>query len=323
MANTFLKADKIAATALGVLEREIVLPALVWRNAGGNFQGAFGDTISLRVPARTTARSRQLRGARPTEGDNPANAPAGIITMDSLTETKVDVTLDEEVYNAIPITDEELTLDIVDFGPQVLQPQVRAVAEGLENKLAEEMTGASYATVLTLEEDQDPYEVFIDARKALNVANVPMNDRIAVVGAELEARILKSEHLSHADKSGDNTALRDAEIGRYAGLPRIYTSNALPEDVGFVFHRTAYVMSLQAPVVPAGVTYGSSQSFESLAMRWIRDYDFRNVQDRSLVGTYVGTNIVADGPEVEGDPTFVRAVKIELAESSSAASSSS
>src|SRR5690606_41970058 len=100
-----------------------------------------------------------------TESDSPANARAGIITMDSRTETKVDVTLDEEVYNAIPITDEELTLDIVDFGPQVLQPQVRAVAEGLENKLAEEMTGASYATVLTLEEDQDPYEVFIDARK--------------------------------------------------------------------------------------------------------------------------------------------------------------
>lgn len=31
-------------------------------------------------------------------------------------------------------------------------------------------------------------------------------------------------------------------------------------------------------------------------MRWIRDYDFRNVQDRSLIDTYIGTNIVADGP---------------------------
>ena len=46
--------------------------------------------------------------------------------MDELTETKVDVTLDTAVYSAVPVTDEELTLDITDFGAQILEPQVRA-----------------------------------------------------------------------------------------------------------------------------------------------------------------------------------------------------
>lgn len=289
MANTFLKAERIAAAALGLLEREIVLPALVWRDAGGSFAGSAGDTISIRVPARTTARSRPLRGTRPT-----ASEGEGIITMDQLVETKVDVTLDEALYSAIPITDEELTLDITSFGQQILAPQVRAVAEGLENKLAAQMIGASYANTLTLD-TTDPYKTLVDARVQLNKDNIPMNGRTAVVGADMEGVFLKSEHLSMADKAGDNSALRDAAIGRVAGFGPVYVSNALPPNVGFVFHRTAYVLSMQAPVVPDGASYGTSQSYQGMAMRWLRDYDFRNVQDRSLVDVYAGTNIIADG----------------------------
>ncbi|MET9262405.1 P22 phage major capsid protein family protein [Amycolatopsis sp. NPDC004079] len=310
MANTFLKANKIAAAALGLLQREIVLPALVWRDAAGDFAQAAGDTISIRVPARTTARTRTLRGARPTTSEG-----AGIITMDELTETKVDVTLDEDVYSAIPITDEELTLDITNFGAQILAPQVRAVAEGLENKLAAEMTGATYATTLTLD-TADPYKTLVDARVALNKSNVPMSERTCVVGADLEGVFLKSEHISMADKSGSDSALRDAVIGRIAGFGNIYVSNALPPNVGFCFHRTAYVLSMRAPAIPDGASYGRSQAYAGLAMRWLRDYDFRNVQDRSLVDSYVGTNIIADGPDgpdTDANPDFVRAIKITAA----------
>ncbi len=304
--NTFLKAQRIAAAALGLLEREIILPGLVWRDAGGDFAGAAGDTISIRIPARTTARTRPLRGARGT-----ASEGEGIITMDTLAETKVDVTLDEAPYNAVPITDEELTLDISSFGQQILAPQVRAVAEALENKLAAEMVGATYKTNLTLD-TADPYNTLVDARVQLNKDNVPMSERTAVVGADLEGIFLKSEHLSRYDASGDNSALRDAAIGRVAGFGPIFVSNALPANVGFVFHKTAYVLSLKAPAIPDGASYGSSQAYQGLAMRWLRDYDFRNVQDRSLVDTYVGTNIIADGPEAGTPPakTFVRAIKL-------------
>jgi hypothetical protein len=304
VANTYLKATKIAAAALGLLEREIILPALVWRDAGGDFAGAGGDTISIRVPARTQARSRPLRGTRTS-----ASEGTGIITMDELTEHKVDVTLDEALYNAVPITDEELALDITNFGQQILAPQVRAVAEGLEMKLADEMINATYATTLTVD-TADPYNTLVDARVALNKANVPMSERTCVVGADLEGVFLKSEHLSMADKSGSDSALRDAAIGRVAGFGPVYVSNALPPNLGFCFHKTAYVLSMKAPLVPDGASFGSSQSAFGLAMRWLRDYDFRNVQDRSLVDVYAGTNHVADGATnevqlvtVTGSPT--------------------
>jgi hypothetical protein len=34
-------------------------------------------------------------------------------------------------------------------------------------------------------------------------------------------------------------------------------------------------------------------------MRWLRDYDFRNVQDRSLVDVFIGTSSVVDGKSNE------------------------
>lgn len=310
MANFYLKATRIAAASLGLLEREIILPRLVWRDAGGDFAGAFGDTISLRVPSRTTARTRTFRGARPT-----ASEGHGVIVMDDLAETKVDVTLDTAPYSAVAVTDEELTLDITSFGEQVLRPQVRAVGEAVENSIASEMVGATYPAGhdLTMPTDplEDPYDTIVDARVALNKANVPMNDRFLVVGADLEGVFLKSDHLNRVDQSGTDSALRNATIGRLAGFEAVIVSNALPSNVGFAFHRTAYVLSMRAPVVPDGATYGASQSFEGMAMRWIRDYDFRNVQDRSLIDTYIGTNIVADGPgtnevqtvTISGSPT--------------------
>lgn len=298
MANTFIKATRIAAQSLGLLEREIILPALVWRNAGGDFAGAAGDTISIKVPARTQARTRTLRGAR-----TAASEGNGIITMDDLTQTKVDVSLDTDVYNAIPITDEELTLDIADFGRDVLEPQVRAVVEGIENAVAAEMTGATYATTLTLSTTV-PYETIVDARVALNKANVPMTERYLVVGADMEGIFLKSAELHQADKAGTDTALRQATIGSLAGFSQVVISNALPANVGFAFHRTAYVLGMRAPAIPAGVSYGASQVANGLAMRWIRDYDFRNVQDRSLLDTYIGTNIVADGANEQQSVTI-------------------
>jgi len=304
VANSFIKAQRIAAQALGLLEREIILPGLVWRDAGGDFAGAAGDTITLRVPARTQARTRQLRGVRPTTSEG-----AGIITMDELTETSVDVTLDTDVYSAIPITDENLTLDIVDFGAQVAEPQVRAVAEGIENAVAAEMTGATYATTVTMgTAEGDQYDALVDARIALNKANVPMTERFLVIGADMEGRLLKSDELHQVDKSGSSSALRDATLGRIAGFTAV-VSNALPANVGFAFHRTAYVLGMRAPVVPAGASAGASTSAFGLSMRWIRDYDFRNLQDRSLYDTYIGTNIVADGANeaqtvtITGTPT--------------------
>lgn len=300
MANSFLKPSIIASTALGLLESQVVLPQFMWRDAQASFTGRVGpagDTVTIRIPARTQAREYAWRNDRTTA-----------IVVDELTESSLDVKLDTHLYNAIAVTDEELSLDIASFGDQVLQPQVRAIADAVEARLAAMMTAATYDTELVVDET-DPYKTLVDARTALNKAGVPLSDRFCVVGPDIEAAMLKSDHLARADQSGSTDALRDAQVGRMAGF-QVFVTNSLPGDEGYCFHRTAYALVQRAPVVPDGATFGQSQSFAGLAMRWIRDYDATHLQDRSIVSTFMGANVMTD--EIDGVPTLVRAVKMTL-----------
>jgi hypothetical protein len=320
VANSFLKPEVIAAAALGLLERELVLPRLVWRMGINDFKGAADDTVTVRVPARTTAREYEWR------------TRVSPIVLDELTETSVAVTLSKHPYSAVAVTDEELTLDIVNFSEQVLRPQIRAVAEKLETYVYDAMNGADLHWPViapgagdspggggsTAEYDNDAKDILValvEARRRLNVKNVPVAGRVIVVGADIEAILLNGSQLLDASAAGDAGALRDAQIGRLYGMP-VYTSNALPSDQAWVFHPSAFVLANVAPVVPAGVVMGASQSYEGLAMRWIRDYDANYLRDRSVVSAFAGYASVEEDPDPSsavGDQLEnVRAVKIDL-----------
>ncbi|WP_275462068.1 P22 phage major capsid protein family protein [Streptomyces noursei] len=302
MANQFLKPEIIAATALGLLEREITLPQLVWNDAISDFSGAKNDTVSIRVPSRLTAREYGWRNNRSSE-----------IVLDELAESKVDVSLNHDIYSAVAVTDEELTLDITDFGTQVLAPQSSAVARAVEDLLATTIEGATYATTITIN-PADPFAAAVDARTALNKAEVPRDGRTLLVGADVEAAMLKSELLKRVDESGSDGALREALIGRYAGF-NVYGSNAIDPGTAFAFVRSAFIFAMRAPAIPAGVSFGQSQSYKGMAMRWLRDYDPTRLRDRSVLNTYVGTAVVRDNTAATGSPEhleLVRAVKLVM-----------
>lgn len=307
MANVFLKPEVIAAAALGLLEREIALPQLVWNDAISDFAGAKNDTVSIRVPSRLKAREYGWRNNRSSE-----------IVLDELDESKIDVSLNHDIYSAVAVTDEELTLDIRDFGAQVLAPQSSAVARAVEDLLATTIEGATYATTITIDE-ANPFKAAVAARTALNKAEVPRDGRVLLVGADVEASMLNSELLKRVDESGSEGALREAMIGRYAGF-NVIGSNAIDPGTAYAFVRSAFIFAMRAPAIPAGVSFGQSQSHAGLAMRWIRDYDPTKLRDRSVLNTYVGTAVVKDNTAAAGDPEhleLVRAVKLRLAGSGS------
>lgn len=297
MANTFLKPERIVRTALGILSRELVLGNLFFKATIDDFRGAKNDTVSFRVPAVLTAREYGWR--------NDRSSP---IVIDDLTETVVDVTLNHDFYSAVKITDEQLTLDITDFGYQVLQPQLRAVAEKAETVIATALSGATYANEVDFDEaTDDPRKVVIDARRALNLANVPQAGRFLLVGANVEAAILKADGLLNVDQSGSDSALRDASIGRLAGF-LIVTSNSIDPDAAYAAHQTAVVLGAVAPANPAGAVRSSSASYQGWGMRWLQDYDPTILSDRSIVSTFAGATAVEDG---DGDE-MIRAVKINF-----------
>lgn len=298
MANTFLKATVIDRTALKLLEREIVLPRLIWSKASANFQGAYNDTVTLRLPAVATAREYTWRNTRGSE-----------ITVDDLTETSVPVTLNHDIYHAAAITDEQLTLDIVDFAEQVLMPQVKGVARGVEDLIATTMNGATYANQLNIADSENGmWGTLVEARRLLNVANVPRDGRVFLVGSDVEAELLTDDKFIRADSIGApaTSALQEATITRAAGFT-IVGSNAIDAETAYAFHPTAFAFANMAPVVPDGVVSGSRTSEAGLALRWIRDYEALKLRDRSVVSTFAGCTSVADD-----GTNNVRAVRINF-----------
>lgn len=322
MANTFLRATQIAQMTVGLLYRDLVVAGTVWTDAinPGEFTGAFNDTVTMRVPARRVARKRTLRAGT-------------AIVNDTSAEFGVDVKLDTDVYNGAPITDEDLTLSITDFGAQILAPQTRAVAEGIEDEIAGEIEGATYQAGMTIDADNaefdddlsntDWYKVATRARRLLNEKDVPPTERFMLVGTDVEEQMLVSDRLARFDNIGPEAplALRNSIIGQMAGFV-VVPSNAIDPGEAYAYHRSAFIAAMRAPLVPRGVSFGTQQNLGGggstgylggVSTRWIMDYDYTNTTDRSLVNTWVGTATVND-PVTPSDPesTFAlnRAVKI-------------
>ena len=296
-ANTFQNATRIARTAIGTLDLELVLGSTVWRSADAEFTGGTGYTVNVRIPAKLTGLDY---GDAFTEHSNALTAAA-------VTERVVAVTLDAMPYHLAPLTDEDLTLNIDTFEARVLVPQATAVAEKVESILATAMDGATYDTVLNMDES-DPWATIVAARKYLNSKKVPGRDRYLAVGTDIEADILGDpDLLRRVDASGQDGTLREGVIGRLGGFTVVPTA-ALPADTAIAYHQSAFVLATRAPVVPQGAAAGAGMSQNGYGLRWIRDYDPDYAQDRSFVSTFCGTAVVTDPNPSSLE--LIRAVKI-------------
>lgn len=313
MANEFIKATRVVRTALGLLVRDVVTPRLVWRDAAGDFRGAKDETITVKVPAYFEANKRALRAG--TSKDKS-----------TLVERSVDVTLTDNLYGVIAVTDEELTLDIDAYEEQIVAPVIGGIVRGLEDEIVTEMQTATYANTLELDLD-NPTHTFTKARRHLNDARVPMEGRSAIVGSAIEEVLINA--LTPVNESGSDEALREAAIGRLRAFG-IFGVPALDPYEGYAFHRTAYVLNSRAPFVSRGTPWGATESFEGFAIRVAQAVDADELVDNFHADVYVGTNHVTDVGTLDDDGVFtpaedpddsgaedlfVRAVKITMAES--------
>ena len=307
MSVTTIKAEKVVALALGLLTREMSLGALVWRDGLGDFSGYKGDTVTIKVPAYAVANERALRS-----GDAR--------TKSSLAENKIAIKLTDDLYLDVPISDEELSLDIADFGAQVVRPVTDAIARKVEDKLAillgspKDGMGQAlvYHTTLAHAVGTDkPYDTVVDARTALNNAQVPFGNRFIVTGSDLEADILKSDQFVRADASGQTETLREAKIGRIAGFD-VYTSQALAPDEAYACHKSAVALANRAPVVPAGAPWGASGNYNGVSIRTVRVFDPNEVEDRFVADSWMGAGMVTDPGHFDANGKFVPSA-VELA----------
>lgn len=86
-----------------------------------------------------------------------------------------------------------------------------------------------------------------EARRRLNVNNVPQQDRVLLISPDQEKAMLDLENFLHADKYGAREALLNGEIGQVFGF-RVVVSNLLSSKQAFAYHRECVGYAMQKMV---------------------------------------------------------------------------
>lgn len=278
---SLLTAKPIGELAIELLRRQIVLPALVSRVGSADYTGS-GGTVTLRVPVPRTAREQETPGAQ--------------IDFDAMEEESVDVTL-KHWYDATILTDEDLTLSLVDYGRQVLAPQVASVAEAAENELAGVMGSLTPDPEIAWPAEADPEgdeDVLLAIREKLSDDDVPLGNRSVAVATDIARRLLKVPKFSQADTRGAAglTALEQATLGTIYGM-QVVESTALEKGIAVGFHRSAFAYGNRAPVVPDSV-FGASIADSGIALRVIRAFNPNTLSTASVTSVFAGAATVED-----------------------------
>lgn len=286
-ANAFFTPQQVAAVALELLADDMVFASTFNRDYQANFGAGKGSVVNVRVPAALKARRVG------------SLTPAVAITLDNLTETTLPVSLTDMTYSAVPLTDADLTLNIEDFARQVIKPQVGAIAadiEALALATLQSVTPTVTASVptsgqLPLYDPTKPDILFVRARKMLRDNGAPSDGLYAAVGTGIYADLVSSNLLTPVLNAGNSEALMNANVGRLRGFT-VIESNELGDGEMIWYQGESATMAVVAPEVPAGAAFGTSESTEFGAIRWIRDYDSGLLVDRSVFSAFIGAQIM-------------------------------
>lgn len=292
MAVIKAKPEKVIEFFLGMVGRELLGPDLITRVSEDFFKGAQNDTVSMKVGnLRAVARDYEFR-----------TRTAPIVMDDIEGGDTIPITLDRHVYSATALTDEQLTLDNIEFATDVLTPQVEAVVGNYESKVVAAFRGAQAASTVTSTLATDPHLIAIEARRLMNSYQVaPYSGRVFLIGSDVEAAWLASTRLSSVDKIGNvSDAVREAVVGSLAGSPVITHPNLLPNEA-YYFHKSSFVQGSVAPVAPRGAVVSAKASRNGYAARWLMDYDPNFLRDRSVVSSFIGINEILDERDANGD----------------------
>jgi hypothetical protein len=274
-------AKRVSSLMVPLLTRTLVLPNTVARAPGGEFAGDNGDTVTVRVRATRSA------NVQSTAGDDVSG------NFSAISETGVDVVL-SHLYDGVLITDEELSLELVQFASQVTQPQLAAIATGAEDELAGEMNDVTADETDLSSSNVDDY--ILEARETLSSNDVPLGDRFAAVSPAAATLVLGIDEFNRdAAASGDSSALREAVIGRYRGFTFVESNGLTGGDLDVVmnfYHRSGFAFANRAPVAPRGAAQSAAVSQDGIGIRQIFQYDPATLSDQSVVSTFAGAKLI-------------------------------
>lgn len=298
MANSLYTATQAARSTLAALRYLTVLPRTVRQDFSAEFVAGRGRTVDVLLPASVGA-SRNYTDANRTARD--------AIVFDDISQNTVPVTMDVQVYKAVRLPDDFNTFTLTSLEQQVLRPQAESVVDGVTAPLVTEFNGVAVAPTtgagavpLLLADGSNALEVIIKLRAALNARKVPMSERFLALTPAAEAAILQVPQLQKANEAGTDGMLREATIGRLFGFTILSDPN-LTQSVAY--HRDAFAHVTRPSRNPEGAAKSAVVAQDGFALRWLQHYNPLQLEDQSVVDTFVGaTTLDADRAVAVADP---------------------
>jgi N4-gp56 family major capsid protein len=188
-----------------------------------------------------------------SKGDKSVLFPiaAGFTAEDKTASTKLNaqrltwsgdtITLNKHKAVLVDIEDIADMQSILNQMPEINLRQAQAITDAIEADIYTQLAACSasapdhrvaYATSSTLSLAE-----IRNARRLLNVQNVPMNDRFMAVHPDQESNLLALGDFIDASKYGSNVALINGEIGMVYGF-RVIMSNAVTAATTLFYHRS-------------------------------------------------------------------------------------
>ena len=232
MGNHLLSCKRIAREALPILKNNLVVPALFRTDYSKEYVKQ-GDTIQVKKPAVFEAKDFTDE-----------------VIIQEINQENVLVKMDKIADVSVEITSKELALDPVGFKEDVLEPAMIALAEKV-NKEGLEMYKYIYRNIGTAGTTPSTIEIFANARKELNKAKAPLQNRYGVWDPDADAKFSIIDAILNAEKSGSTQALREGSIGRIQGL-----ENYMSQQVAV--HKAGTFTAVTTPLVNGAVTKGAT-----------------------------------------------------------------
>lgn len=214
LANTFLTTTLIAREALIRLRNKLVMKALVYGDYNSTFQKQ-GDTIRVKKPPVYVA-----------------DEFGGTINLQDIGEDSVNVTLNHIADVSVNWTSKEKALDLDQFGLQVLDPAMEAIAQKIDEDIMKEFYKEVPFFVGTSGTTPDGLDDFANAALMLNNKKVPNAGRNGVWDPTAYSKFSILDAIVHADKSGSTAALREGSIGRIQGMDNYWSQNVQTHTAG-------------------------------------------------------------------------------------------
>lgn len=273
--NTLYTPETLASTMLALVEGDLGIARTVSRSFEGLFRGKVGYSVNIERPAVTASRKRSL----------PAGQYGGTaLQVDTLAQDVVSITLTDEIYNAIELSDAELTLEIEDFAAEVTKPQTDAVVHGVEAEVVAKVNAVTPTLDVDLADRASVIGVFSSARATFRKNDVPMGTLWAACGVDAYGALLDLDLVK-----ADGSAGTETEAPQIRGF-RAFEHNGMDDDRIAFYHPAAFHLAMRAPVVPPSINFGVSAADRGVAFRLMRDYDKDLTAERQILQTYIGVD---------------------------------